>query len=270
MTVTYLIRSIRYIINRFLFKKTFLIGKSAKYQVDIKFKTEDGGGRKIYKRGVYEEELTDYLLNHLEPTKGDVYLDVGANVGWYAVTLSRQLAIKPRILAFEPDNTNYECLQENIVRNLCENVEAYKLAISDQNGTGQLNRYKNSNVGRHSMLPINEGDAVTVDTVALDQFLVSKSIAYDRVKFVKIDIEGYELLAFRGAQSLLSVVPLILAEYSPGYMRKGGLNPEDLLTFMMTENYHANKLVAGSLVPLTEEELLKMNKNINLFWVKKS
>jgi len=264
----YFINSFKYIFNRFILRIPFLIAYSRKYDIKIKFKTEDGGGRKIYKLGIYEEDLSDYLLKHLNPKKGDIYIDIGANVGWYSVLLSKKFPEYLAIHAFEPDEVNFECLRYNLTLNNNINVYAHQLAVAEKEGKAQLNLYKNSNIGRHSLLPINDGPSLEVATISLDEFLIKERVEIGKVQFVKIDIEGFELMAFRGATKLLMSVPLILAEYSPGYMRKGGLSPESLLDLLLAYDYFPHYLIEGALVRADKKELLALNTNVNLFWVK--
>jgi FkbM family methyltransferase len=267
----YYLNSIAYIVNRFVLGRKHLVGTATQYRnLKIRFSTPDGGGREIYKKGYYEPDLSDYLLRHLWFEKGDIIFDVGANVGWYSVLLSSYFAREATIYAFEPDPDNYSSLLWNLEKNHCPNVVAVKKGIAEQAETRHLHKYKSSNPGRHSMLDINPGPSIAVETISFNEFIEEQQLDAGRIRFLKIDIEGYEYFAFKGGSKLLEHVPVILAEFSPGYMRKGGVDPAGLIHLLSSYGY--TPFVPGyhEKKKITVEELLKREKNINLIWEKNS
>ena len=264
----YFFKSIGYILGRFLLARKYMIAHSPKYDLKLKFRTQDGGGRAIYKQGLYEERLTNFLIQKLHFNEGDLIFDVGANIGWYSNLFAKH---KPaaRVYCFEPDPENFEVLLSNLERNDSKTVTANKLGIGEQSETKKLYLYKKSNVGRHSMLDINEGPYIEVKVVSLDEFIRSQQLDFTKVKFLKIDIEGFEYFAFKGATEFLSHVPFILAEFSPGYMRNGGVEPAELLSLLHGFGFDPFFIEGLELIPKTDEELLERDKNINLIWLKK-
>lgn len=267
----YYLNSLAYLVNRFMLGRKHLVGTATRYNnIKIRFSTPDGGGREIYKKGYYEPDLSDYLLKHLSFSEGDIILDVGANVGWYSVLLSTQLAPGATIYAFEPDPDNYACLRWNLEKNKCTNVVPVQQGIAEQSGTKYLHQYKSSNPGRHSMLAINPGPAIAVETVSFNEFIDHNHLDVSRIKLLKIDIEGYEYFAFRGGSKLLERVPVILAEFSPGYMRKGGLDPAELIHLLSDYGYTPYVPGYEEKKKISTSELLERNNNINLLWEKNS
>ena len=262
-----LIKSLSYAIGRFVFRKKYMIAHSPRYGLKLKFRTPDGGGRAIYKRGLYEEPLTNYLVRELECEDGDLIFDVGANIGWYSCLLSRHHP-GVRIFCFEPDPENYELLRGNLKRNSVERVHAAMMGIGEKTETRTLYLYKKSNVGRHSMLDINEGPTIDVEVTSLDEFVEENDLDFERVAFLKIDIEGFEYFAFKGAEKLLRHVPLLLAEFSPGYMREGGVEPADLLELLHGHGFDPFSIEGLDLISRGDEELLDRNRNINLLWLR--
>ncbi len=261
----YYFKSLSYFLHRFVFQTRFLVGHAEKYGLSMRFRAPDGGGRKIYKRGIYEEDFSDFLLCDLTLTTDDVVLDIGANIGWYSVLLSKYFP-QARIFSFEPDPENFHCFQSNIERNACTNITSVEKGAGEATETKTLYLYKKSNVGRHSMLSINEGPTIEVQVVSLDEFLRDQQVDLSKIKFLKIDIEGYELNAFKGARKVLENVPMIMAEFSPGYMRKGGLEPEELLDFLADFGFTPFELIDGQLQPADKSALLARDKNVNLIW----
>ena len=264
--IDYLVKSLSYIVGRFVLGRKHMVARSPKYGLEMKFRSPDGGGRAIYKRGLYEEPLTNFLVQSLEFEDGDIVFDVGANIGWYSCVLSRH-APGADIFAFEPDPENFELLRDNVERNSCDGIHPVRMGVGERTETRTLHLYKASNVGRHSMLDIHDGPTIEVLVTSLDEFVRERELDVGRVKFLKIDVEGFEYFAFRGAEEVLSHVPLLLAEFSPGYMRKGGVEPEDLLELLHGHGFDPFSIDGLELTPRTDEELLDRDANINLLWL---
>jgi len=139
--------------------------------------------------------------------------------------------------------------------------------VAESKGTMDLYPYAEKNMGRHSLLPINSGAALSVPVVSLDGFLDDNGIAAQEVAFVKIDIEGYEVQALRGASGLLAAGPVILSEFAPKYMRRGGLDPADYVDLFVGAGYSPFCYDAGAsaLVPCPEERL-GGEQRLDLIW----
>jgi len=264
----YFFKSAAYLVHRHILRKEYLTAKTNKYGLKVKFKTRDGGGRAIYKKDTYEEEITQLIINQISFETGDVFLDVGGNIGWYSLIVSSNFE-GIEIFTFEPDPDNYNCLIDNIRINKLAGINPINKGVSSETGNKVLFQYKSSNTGRHSMLPINNGTKITVETVSIDDFLDEKALSINHVKLMKIDIEGFEYFAFLGAQKLLAKIPFIIAEYSPGYMKKGGVATKDLLEIMFKHNFTPFLIFHNTVRKVDLQYLLTIENNINLLWVKK-
>jgi hypothetical protein len=139
-------------------------------------------------------------------------------------------------------------------------------ALTETTGTLQLHKYRNTNLGRHSLLPINTGEIVSVATIALDDFWQARGLGDRTPRFIKIDVEGYELPALRGARRVLARCPLLLAEYSPTYMRGGGIRPGDLVDFLIGLGFLPFALSGGRLDPVNPVVLTDSERHTDLFW----
>jgi tRNA/tmRNA/rRNA uracil-C5-methylase (TrmA/RlmC/RlmD family) len=96
------------------------------------------------KSGTWEPKTTDYIKKHLK--KGQTFVDVGANVGYYSI-LASELGAK--VIAFEPSKDNRELLEQNIKDNNCE-VQVYSQALSNVSGNAIL--YTNTTPGQCSLI----------------------------------------------------------------------------------------------------------------------
>jgi FkbM family methyltransferase len=158
--------------------------------------------------GVYEREKTA-LFEKVVGAGSTVY-DIGAHVGFYTVLSSQLVGSKGIVVAFEPFPDNMSYLQRHISMNLCENVTAFQIAVSDKNGVTGFSQGETSSMGR-----LSTNGELLIKTCSIDALLAIRKILPPN--FMKIDIEGAELLALEGAKStLLKHRPTIfLATHGP-------------------------------------------------------
>jgi FkbM family methyltransferase len=142
---------------------------------------------------------------------GDIAFDVGANVGEYSVMLSRQCGDGGRVWAFEPVPDTYWRLREALALNRCGNVTPIQAAVSDKAGTVRMNLFEPqysawNTLGKPEMVTpegkrVSPGKFVDVSSRTLDEFCHSEKI--EKIHFLKVDVEGFEEVVFRGAAELL-------------------------------------------------------------------
>ena len=245
----------------------FLIAVEQKFGSKFKFKTEDVVGRKIYKYGEYEPELSNYLSNNIIFKDNDISLDIGANIGWYSILLHKLMPASATIYCFEPDQLNYDLLVSNIKSNGAANVIAINKALSNKRESKKLYLYASKNLGRHSLLNINSDDFIDVQTLTLDHFLESEKIDFSRIKLAKIDIEGYELFALLGAKRVLKNLRCLICEFEPKLMKKGGVAPDELISLLEDANFKANLIHNGRIVT-AERESIFAHAPCNIIWTK--
>ncbi len=139
--------------------------------------------------GFYEYEKQRLICREVRPDS--VFWDVGANVGFYSL-LASELVGSGKVFAFEPVPRNLYYLREHLALNHVTNVEVLAMAVSDRNGTSPFEVEKTGSMGRLS----GEG-SITVSTATLDSLVEEGKVLPP--DYVKMDIEGAELLALRGA-----------------------------------------------------------------------
>ncbi|MEL7536381.1 MAG: FkbM family methyltransferase [Pseudomonadota bacterium] len=260
------LRSAAYVLQRFVLQRPYLTAHADVFGLRFRVKTEDVVGRHIYKYGQHEPAMTRWLSEHIEFADGDVVIDIGANIGWYSL-LCAQLAgdHDVSVVGFEPDPVNYSLFEQNVALNGVTTVRCEALALADENGTATLHQHSDSNRGRHSLLPINAVGSTEIATMRLDDYWREQGFGERVPRLIKIDIEGFELMALRGAPQLLERCPLLILEFSPAYMRRGDLDPQELIALLNARGGHIERLDPdGSLVPADLDALAGQNRQCDL------
>jgi FkbM family methyltransferase len=162
-------------------------------------------------REEYEVELA-HLDRFVSP--GDVVVDAGANCGIYTVAAAMLVGASGQVIAFEPGDRAADVFQRNVTLNCLKNVRLCREALSDH--VGQSGLYYHRGPVSYSLAADSENDDrfIEVQTTTLDAALERAGV--DRVDFLKLDIEGAEELALRGARSVLTRShPVIVFELNP-------------------------------------------------------
>lgn len=199
--------------------------------------------------GKWSEPEID-LVRHAV-SRGDTALDVGANYGLYSYHLDRAVGSRGRVFAFEPVPFTFATLKA-VARLLnFRRVTLVEKGCSDRAGeiaftvpvqasgalaAGQayIGGRDDEREGRERQVRWAATRDVRAEVVALDEFLPR----VERLSLVKCDIEGAELLAFRGAERLIREhLPTVICEINPWFLEGFGIALGDLLGFFSGKGY---------------------------------
>ena len=212
--------------------------------------------RHIYRLGAHEPAITRYLIEHVRLGAADVAFDIGANLGWYSVLLSRLSEPGARIFAFEPDPESFKLLARNLAANGAAGVVPCNLALGDRPGVAQLHRYKASNNGRHTLLRgSTSGGIVGVPVDTLSAFWERQQLGERPIRLMKVDVEGFEYFVLRGAGALLARCACLLLEYSPESLPLAGLEPQALIELLAATGLKPHVFRGEQPVPISFAEL---------------
>lgn len=264
----YLGRTLRYAVARWLLRRDLVLAKSNLLDLNFLCRPADAVGRHLYRRGALEPEYSRYLLQTLVLRAGDVAIDAGANIGWYSMLLDRLAAEGADVFAFEPDLYNRTLLERNIEVNRALHVHVVPCALGEHSGSARLYRYPGKNLGRHSLIELHEGlaDGGEVRVTSLAEFWAAHGLGERALRFVKIDVEGYEIFVLRGMGELLQRCDLMLLEYSPAYMAKLGMPPAELVDLMSAAGLLPYVVTEDRCIALDRESLLASERQQNLLW----
>lgn len=159
--------------------------------------------------------------------RGMKVVDIGANIGFYTILLSRFVGKEGIVYAFEPDEDNFKYLKQ-LTRNL-GNVKLVRAACGEKNGRVYLYKSEKMNVD-HQVY--NSGEArnkVEVEMVTVDDYLKGEK---GGVGFVKIDVQGYDCYAFKGMTETFarSSHTMMIGELWPYGLRQAGSSADEYLS----------------------------------------
>ncbi len=147
---------------------------------------------------------------------GDVFLDLGAHLGWYSLNLAKALGPSGRVLAVEADPDTYDWLAAHVRANGLHNTSAVQIGVSD--ATERLLLHRGRSRATNSFLTTESADTGEVVYVECRPLLgILREQGITRVDGAKLDIEGYE---YRVLRRFFQEAPI---ELWPGvFMVEGG------------------------------------------------
>jgi len=157
----------------------------------------------------YESAVIKIVREKLSDRPGgpQVFLDVGAHIGKYAILAGRLLRNTGRVIAFEPEPDNFRLLQKNVALNGLANVRCLNVGCWSHDGSLKLYRAR-GNLGGHSFLGPRGGESVEVSVRTLDSVLPEQGTG--SVDMIKIDVERGESHVLRGARRILESSPRVM------------------------------------------------------------
>lgn len=197
--------------------------------------------------GSYSPLVVNAMRRILRP--GDVFVDVGANIGYLSAVAADIVGPHGQIHAFEPVPEYFERLQHFAALNPRYSIELNACAVGDATGTQQI--FVTREPGQSTLVPrYKTSEEVTsslsVSVIRLDAYFAERKI--DRVNLIKIDAEGYELPILRGLQGYFETQtcrPAILCEIAPRAYPLMGRDISELRDFMGNWGYTARDLADG-------------------------
>lgn len=193
--------------------------------------------RTLLTTGAWDPIIRQTMTACLKP--GDVFLDVGANIGYFSLLASRLVGDSGRVFSFEPSARALSKLTAHICLNECSNITVCSQAMGEKPGTERLNWAPSSNIGGSTIArgASSQGRSETIAVRRLDDVCRELQIA---PSFIKLDVEGFELFALRGARETLSRHhPVVVCELTNRFLKDHGQSGAEMLHFMRELNYHA-------------------------------
>lgn len=154
-------------------------------------------GIELFVDGIYEKKLVALLKKNIKP--GENYFDIGANIGAIGLPV---IKVNPGVkyIGFEASPLIFEYLKTNFQQNNISNYELHNTLVhAGDNQTMKF--YQPEQYGKSSLAPTFTEEHIYVKSISLDTFCYSQKI--NRINWMKVDVQGYELYVFMGMKQLL-------------------------------------------------------------------
>lgn len=248
--------------------------KLCKYGLMIYNSRDIWVGRSLSMYGEFSEhevKLFRELVN-----VGDVVLDIGANIGCHTLAFSKIVGPTGRVIAFEPERTNFTALAGNIAINNILNVYVNQIAVAEKPGLVAVPELDHNNTYNYGGIELNKDYSKNfhymIQSISLD------NTSFEKLDFIKIDVEGMEHDVLQGGKNIIQKTNPII------YLENDRVeNTEKILKFLDenkykvyehdTPLYHENNFENNTInVFVTQNELQEMIPIIskNLLCIHKS
>ena len=208
--------------------------------------------------GAYEAKDAEMVFRLVRD--GDCVYDVGANHGWYAIHLARRF---PRTVveAFEPVPATFEYLRQNLDLNGVTNVHPHRFGLGDKAGELAFYVYPEGSVNASMANPSGRPGvkAVTCPVMRIDDLDAAGAPLPD---FLKVDVEGAELVVFQGAVATLCRTRApVSAEMPRKWAAKFAYHPNAIIELFADLGYRCFRAVGATLIPFAsmDERTIETN-----------
>ena len=189
--------------------------------------------------GRYEPQETQLMCDLLNPE--DVFVDVGANWGYYSLGAASVVGLKGRVVAFEPDPHLFTLLEANVQVNGLAHVSLQRVAIGSQSERVRFNAFEPGDGNWGLSRVVDRGSPAIVgfesDSLPLDDALDAEGIGV--VRLVKIDVEGSEAAVLAGMRQGLASgrYQYVMLECHPGLLAERGLHEGECVAALLDAGY---------------------------------
>jgi FkbM family methyltransferase len=171
------------------------------------------------------------VLKHIN--EGDCVVDVGCFVGDTLVPFANKVGSGGTVYGLEPNPDAYECLILNTSKFCGDNVQIQRAAAGEAHGILNLSREPNAGASF-----LHKGEGITVDVLPIDAMNLA------RCNMIKLDCEGYELRALRGAaETIRRFHPKLLIEINREALERQGTHPREIYAWLYDHGYEWREVV---------------------------
>jgi FkbM family methyltransferase len=217
---------------------------------------------RFYTNPAERDEDENFLKQLLKP--GDVYVDVGANIGTLSLCASITVTNTGKVIAIEPHPKTFGYLKDNIALNGFTNLQAFNYAVGKEDG---VLLFSSINSDDQNKVMISGEDAIKVAVKKLDSLLQNET----HITLLKIDVEGFEKFVIEGAIEVLKRTDMVYYESCDQFYEGYGYNSGDLIALLQAQGFTVYRISSNAITALDAswrsvglENLLAL-KNADLF-----
>ena len=221
-------------------------------------------GRLCIGSGVWETGTTRLLLDKLK--EGDLFVDVGANVGYYTVLAASRVGDQGKVISFEPDPGNFRILSRNAVAFGSGNVTCEQLGVGSEDSRARLWLDPFDNATHSIVQRSGMHHYIDFRMTSLDNYFESRNLRCPDV--IKIDTEGCEPLVLNGMSKLIGRTEALklVVEFNPFLLMKNNANPQAFLSKLTQVGFTLNTISKdGKPKPVSLARVLQVKREQNLY-----
>ena len=253
------LKKIKFLMSKIFFPDSYPVFKIVNingYNIFIDVSTDVG--RKIYFTGSYEEAETNFCFKIIK--KGDICIDIGANIGFYTLLFSILCSENGKVYAVEPVGRNLDILKYNISLNNLKNVDVIELPCYKSEEYIYIKETKDTAYSHlvESFERKENFQTNCIKATTLDRIIEQNGIK--NVKLLKIDVEGAEYFVLEGGRNSFAsgLFEYILVEVGEQNLKRFNSSSEGIIEFMEGFGYYPYGLnISGELIPLDKKTYKK-------------
>ncbi|MBS0205671.1 MAG: FkbM family methyltransferase [Planctomycetes bacterium] len=220
--------------------------------------------RELWVGGEWDTNVKNALFATLR--KGDAFLDLGANIGYFSLLASKIVGDSGTVVSVEPSIRALRKLTHHLWLNHCRNVVVLSCAAGDCWKQVAMGLANESNIGGSALLTAG---AVTQRTepvmlAPVDDLLESVDF---RLRMIKVDLEGFELAALRGCRRLIAKHrPFIVCEVTEKFLAKYGDSAKKLVEFFRDLDYEVRSLYGKNFELVDTDQLSDLTRQFDVLF----
>ena len=214
----------------------------SKYGATLNLSLSDMVQRYIFFFGCWEPETSNYIANSL--SSDDIFVDIGANIGYYSLLASRKVGDCGKVYAIEASPSIFQKLRNNIELNGTNNIVALNCAVCDRRRTVSVFLHAADNIGATTIIPEIGRERQAAIEACVEGHPLGEIVPPDdlqRARMIKIDVEGAEWLVLAGMREFLhrlSDRTEILIETNAAALSACGASVSALVELLAQARFH--------------------------------
>lgn len=195
-----------------------------------------GVSAELHSKKIWEPFETCIFIKLITGKK--LFVDIGANIGYYTIIASKYMHEDAQVISVEPEKGNLNLLLKNISHNKINNIIPMNVGCGENDSIAILKRSEH-NYGDHQLYLVNESDEISSNKVvkirSVDSILEDYQLKPD---LIKIDTQGFEFSILKGMKktiAFLNVDSVIIMEFWPYGLSQHGTNISEFLNLIDSE-----------------------------------
>jgi FkbM family methyltransferase len=216
--------------------------------------------RSIMDNGCWEQFETNAIKKHIKSKY--VVFDIGANIGYYSLLMSKLVGEEGEVHIFEPTTYAFERLRKNI--NLNQSLPSHNIKLNNKGLSSRGENKEESFESRFSARLLAHDEKELIEFVTLDDYFSTLNL--DVVDFIKIDVDGYDFEVIKGGAKIFQKYkPMVMAEICNKVLKQRGVDVKQYLNLYLEYGYTTCEILEISEL-ITIERLIKDSRIENCSW----